>query len=82
MLPPQRLWFLWYKDEFSSLLNLKDKNSNETDRINSYIDNLKEERAYKQEQIKAQKRQNKLIAIALSKIQEQVEELKDDSLAI
>ena len=30
-------------------LNLKDKNSNETDRINSYIDNLKEERAYKQE---------------------------------
>jgi len=73
---------LWYKDEFSSLLNLKDKNSNETDRILSYIDNLKEERAYKQEQIKAQKRQNKLIAIALSKIQGQVEELKDDSGAI
>jgi len=73
---------LWYKDEFSSLLNLKDKNSNETDRIHSYIDNLKEERAYKQEQIKAQKRQNKLIAIALSKIQGQVEELKDDSNAI
>jgi len=73
---------LWYKDEFSSLLNLKDKNSNETDRIHSYIDNLKEERAYKQEQIKAQKRQNKLIAIALSKIQTQVEELKDDSGAI
>ena len=73
---------MWYKDEFSSLLNLKDKNSNETDRILSYIDNLKEERAYKQEQIKAQKRQNKLIAIALSKIQAQVEELKDDSGAI
>lgn len=73
---------MWYKDEFSSLLNLKDKNSNETDRILSYIDNLKEERAYKQEQIKAQKRQNKLIAIALSKIQGQVEELKDDSGAI
>lgn len=73
---------MWYKDEFSSLLNLKDKNSNETDRIHSYIDNLKEERAYKQEQIKAQKRQNKLIAIALSKIQTQVEELKDDSGAI
>ena len=40
---------LWYKDEFESLLLLKDKNDNEIDRINSYIDNLHEERQYKQE---------------------------------
>ena len=51
---------VWYKEEFENLLNLKDKNDNEVDRINSYIDNLKEEKAYKEEQIKAQKRQNKL----------------------
>lgn len=38
---------LWYKEEFESLLVLKDKNDNEIDRINSYIDNLHEERQYK-----------------------------------
>ena len=38
---------LWYKEEFESLLLLKDKNDNEIDRINSYIDNLHEERQYK-----------------------------------
>ena len=47
---------LWYKDEFENLLNLKDKQDNEIDRINSHIENLKEEKKYKSEQIKAQKR--------------------------
>jgi hypothetical protein len=40
---------VWYKEEFENLLNLKDKNDNEVDRINSYIDNLKEEKNYKEE---------------------------------
>ena len=40
---------MWYKEEFENLLNLKDKNDNEVDRINSFIDNLKEEKAYKEE---------------------------------
>jgi hypothetical protein len=44
---------LWYKEEFESLLNLKDKQDNEIDRINSNIQNLRDEKAYKQEQIKA-----------------------------
>ena len=37
----------WYKDEFSNLLQLKDKNDNEIDRIRAHIDNLNEERNYK-----------------------------------
>ena len=73
---------VWYKEEFENLLNLKDKNDNEVDRINSYIDNLKEEKAYKEEQIKAQKRQNKLIAIALNKVQNQNDLLKEDAMGI
>jgi hypothetical protein len=44
---------VWYKDEFENLLNLKDKQDNEIDRINSHLENLKEEKAYKSEQIKA-----------------------------
>lgn len=39
----------WYKDEFSNLLQLKDKHDNEIDRIRAHIDNLHEERNYKQE---------------------------------
>ena len=73
---------VWYKEEFENLLNLKDKNDNEVDRINSYIDNLKEEKNYKEEQIKAQKRQNKLIAIALNKVQNQNDMLKQDAMGI
>lgn len=46
----------WYKGEFESLLKLKDKNSNENDRIGGNIENLKEEKKFKEEQIKAQKR--------------------------
>lgn len=34
---------LWYKDEFQNLLDLKDKNDNEIDRITSYIENLDDE---------------------------------------
>lgn len=44
---------MWYKEEFENLLNLKDKQDNEIDRINSHIENLREEKAYKSEQIKA-----------------------------
>ena len=55
----------WYKVEFENLLELKEKNDNEIDRINAFIDNLEDEKKYKEEQIKAQKRQNKLIAIAV-----------------
>ena len=73
---------LWYKDEFQNLLDLKDKNDNEIDRITSFIDNLKEEKSYKEEQIKAQKRQNKLIAIALSKVQNQNDVLKSEEREI
>lgn len=73
---------LWYKDEFENLLNLKDKQDNEIDRINSHIENLKEEKKYKSEQIKAQKRQNKLVAIALNKVQGQNDDLQSDALAI
>ena len=40
---------VWYKEEFENLLNLKDKQDNEIDRINSHIDNLKEEKNYKSE---------------------------------
>ena len=58
----------WYKSEFESLLELKEKNENEIDRINAFIDNLNDEKVYKEEQIKAQKRQNKLIAIAVQKV--------------
>lgn len=58
----------WYKGEFESLLKLKDKNSNQNDRIGGNIDNLNDEKRYKEEQIKAQKRQNKLLAIALAKV--------------
>jgi len=43
----------WYKREFENLLKLKDKNDNEIDRIHAFIDNLREEKLYKQEQIKA-----------------------------
>ena len=43
----------WYKDEFQSLLALKEKNENEADRIEANIENLKEEQSYKREQIKA-----------------------------
>ena len=39
----------WYKDEFTSLLKLKQKHDDEIDRINSNIDNLQKEREYKQE---------------------------------
>ena len=58
----------WYKTEFESLLELREKNENEIDRINAFIDNLNDEKVYKEEQIKAQKRQNKLIAIAVQKV--------------
>ena len=40
---------VWYKEEFENLLNLKDKQDNEIDRINSHIDNLREEKNYKSE---------------------------------
>jgi len=39
---------------------------------------LKEEKTYKEEQIKAQKRQNKLIAIAFQKVKAQNELLIED----
>lgn len=69
----------WYKEEFESLLRLKEKNDNETDRLSAFISNLEEEKAYKEDQIKAQKRQNKLIAIALQRVQNQNLSLKVDS---
>lgn len=72
----------WYKGEFESLLKLKDKNSNQADRITGNIQNLNEEKKYKEEQIKAQKRQNKLIAIALAKVQGQVGELRAENQQI
>ena len=43
----------WYKNEFESLVELKEKNDNEVDRINAFIENLDEEKIYKEEQIKA-----------------------------
>lgn len=72
----------WYKNEFESLLRLKDKNSNQEDRINGNIDNLNQVKKEKEECIKAQKRQNKLIAIALAKVQAQVSELKGENSKI
>lgn len=55
----------WYKQEFDKLVELKEKYDDESDRLSSYIENMNEEKKYKEEQIKAQKRQNKLIAIAI-----------------
>jgi hypothetical protein len=46
----------WYKNEFENLLALKDKNDNEIDRINAFVNNLNEEKSYKEDLIKAQKR--------------------------
>ena len=37
----------WYRDEFSNLLKLKEKNGNELDRIRANIDNLESEKQYK-----------------------------------
>lgn len=43
----------WYKNELGMLNELKDKNENEIDRITAFSENLKEEKVYKEEQIKA-----------------------------
>lgn len=69
----------WYKGEFESLLRLKDRNTNQAGEIKGNISNLNEEKREKEEQIKAQKRQNKLLAIALSKVQTQVSDLKGEN---
>ena len=69
---------VWYKEEFDKLIELKESQENEKDRILAFIDNLEEEKKYKEEQIKAQKRQNKLIAIALEKAKAQSKELTED----
>lgn len=39
----------WYKDEFENLLVLKEKNDNEIDRLQAFIENLNEEKTYKEE---------------------------------
>ena len=43
----------WYRDEFTNLLKLKEKNGNEVDRVSANIDNLDSEKQYKQDAIKA-----------------------------
>lgn len=37
----------WYRDEFTNLLKLKEKNSNEVDRVTANIANLESEKKYK-----------------------------------
>jgi len=43
----------WYKNEFSNLLELKNKSDNDSQRLGAFIDNMTEEKSYKEEQIKA-----------------------------
>lgn len=68
----------WYRHEHKSLEDMREKNDNEITRLQAFIDNKKEERSYKEEQIKAQKKQNKLIAIAIQKVQQQNRMLEDE----
>ena len=72
----------WCRNEFHELLQAKEKNQQELDEVNEKTAEIESEQQYKKDGIKAQKRQNKLLAIALSKVQAQIANTKAESMQI
>lgn len=65
----------WFKNESTKLKNLSIQNETKIDDLESARDELSENKHLLESQVKASKRQNKLLKVALQKSQDNVEQL-------
>ncbi|CDW88332.1 UNKNOWN [Stylonychia lemnae] len=69
----------WFQDELSRLQKKSEGNVNEIDMLTNKMSSMKEEKAFMEDQVKASKRQNKLLIVALNKTQIQRDDLQDEN---
>ena len=57
----------WFKEEGERLTKMKEENFNKIDMLSTRVQTMEAEKAFMEEQVKASKRQNKLLVMALGK---------------
>lgn len=57
----------WFKDEVDRLTKMREDNFNSIDMLSTKVQTMLAEKRFMEEQVKASKRQNKLLVMALTK---------------
>jgi hypothetical protein len=72
----------WFADEMDKLRKMKADNQNDIDRLQVKVFQYNDEKGFMEEQVKASKRQNKLLTVAINKSQATFDELIHENLRL
>ena len=68
----------WFTEEGERLGKMKEENFNQVDMLSTRVQTMQAEKAFMEEQVKASKRQNKLLVMALGKQESHQNNLEQD----